>query len=370
MEYLLLLDIYGKGFEFTIDGKPKFRTLLGALLGLTTGILFIVFTILFGTDMVFRKNPTIFYQQVRPENHSDPFTMDDNNILLMWRIENAVGSESNFTNKIYPGLIHYVFERNNVTKEMDFFNFSYVPYDRCSKLMNNRHDLSSYNLSQYYCFDWSNYNYTFGGSWDSNRVHYFTFTLSYCKDNQQYTKNNTECTDFTSLKDYLKEYIFISMLYPEYNFNPMNVDEPLSPYYRSYFYQLDLNLRKTDRLYFQNITFTDDQGWIVDQKNHTFMYAKSVLEGDFSYLSDDDMKTEGAYSTFYNMVFYYEKNYLYYSRSYMKIQGLAAISGGFVKIIQIIASIIIIPFNYLNRDMIIFNKFFEIKLDSKSRKLL
>jgi hypothetical protein len=133
---------------------------------------------------------------------------------------------------------------------------------------------------------------------------------------------------------------------------------------------LDLSLRKTDRLYFQNVTFIDDKGWILDQKNETFLYAKSELSGDFSYVSDAVMMTEGTYSTFYNMVFYYEKSYLFYSRSFMKIQGLAAVSGGFVKIIQIIASIIIIPFHYFYKDLTIFNKFFEIKLDDNTGKLL
>jgi hypothetical protein len=90
-------------------------------------------------------------------------------------------------------------------------------------------------------------------------------------------------------------------------------------------------------------------------------YSFHELKSDYSYFKDEDYGNTGYSSELYTMVFYYTKAYDNFDRSYMKIQDLAAIVGGFLKIILLAGSLICELVCTFIREEVLYNELFRFK---------
>ena len=123
--------------------------------------------------------------------------------------------------------------------------------------------------------------------------------------------------------------LFFSTFYQKYFIDPGNYKSPFNIQYSTSFNFIDTNLLKRNLYYFRFGEFISDIGWI-------FKSASSLQGFSLKNIFDDIMTTESLAYADRNMIFesgiYFSKETEFFSRSFAKIQDLAATVGGIIKL--------------------------------------
>jgi hypothetical protein len=354
--YFKNIDIFGTRFEFTTFTKSKFRSVEGAVITLICYVIILIFSFFFGRDFYLRINPRILYQIQIPVNYSSPFLLDNTNMFIAWRISSYSSKTINHTGIVYPKIIHYSYD--NVKNEL--IQKSFLNYTKCSdQKVFNKEFAKSYNPDIWYCIDWPKDLYLkFGGYWDNDFINYFEISLLSCPE-KDFSKGG--CTSMQKLKDVFEsqESFYFDMVYPEYNFVPNDIENPLIIEYKNYYYPLNFNLRKKNRMFMKKVLLNDDLGRMFEDFKPKQLYSYHELLTDYFYFRDEDYGDPKQDSTIYTMFLYFRKPFDSYNRSFMKIQDLAAIVGGFLKIVLLVGSLVSDIFSTFNRDEILYNQLFK-----------
>jgi hypothetical protein len=361
LSYLKYIDIFGTTFQFTTFKNLKFQTLIGGIMTILSGIVLIVFCFLFGRNFLFKKNPLVMSQDMVPDDYKPPLKITAENLVLPWRLADSNNFPVDFENKFYPIITYFRYETNS-SGVFEIYN-SNIEFSKCTNETAMMPEFSSrYNISQYYCMDWSKDNYTIGGYWDGSYVDYFQLYLHYCKDGKKFGEEGANCTDLETVKSAFDGgNLFFDIMAPEYYFSPEDIQNPLKISFSDYFYGFNFNMIKTDRIYFKHVDLEDDQGWILEDPQLKHVFAKSEIKSDFSYFDEKDFGKPGVSSMFYTMNFYTQRNYDKIKRSYMKFQDFAAVLGGFMKIVLVFGGILSLLTTNIIRDQKIYNELFEFR---------
>jgi hypothetical protein len=357
LKYITYLDAFGTTFQFTTMKDSKFRTPVGGILSILSLIVIIIFCFVFGRDFFFKKNPRVLTQIVVPDKYNDPFRMTVDIFVVPWRMADENNLPVNFENIFYPVITYYRYTMNS-TGPIPIYN-KIIDVVKCNETYAKVSEFTEkFPVKDYYCMDWSKDNYTFGGHWDGHYLHYFELKFHFCKDGENFSQI-AKCTNLKTVKDYFNKLIYFDIMYPEYYFVPDDLEKPLRISYKDYYYALNINIQKTDRLFFKEVILSDDQGWIITDPNEKIMYGAADQKSDFSFYDSSQYGVDGTPSSFYSINFYMQKNYDKIFRSYMKFQDFAAIIGGFMKIVLVIGGLFSFLFNDIIRDEIIYNLLFE-----------
>ena len=76
-----LIDIFGTTFQFTTFKDSKFRTLIGGVMTILSGIVLVIFFFLFGRDFLFKKNPMVVSQNMVPDQYKPPLELSAKNLV-------------------------------------------------------------------------------------------------------------------------------------------------------------------------------------------------------------------------------------------------------------------------------------------------
>jgi hypothetical protein len=364
VELLKLIDIFDTNFQFRTFNKSKFRTNIGGIISLTSVLLIIVFSIFFGWDFFFKKNPKILNQTIFPDKYPDPFLMTPENFVLPWRLSDDYSQTVNFTNLIYPRLQYFKYKLNESGQIME--HIEDLQYSKCNSLNAKVPEfVNEFKIEDWYCVDWDKHkNLTFGGYWDGDFVEYYSLVLHSCPNGEPFSPEGN-CTSLDKLKDFLEggNIVYVDFLYPEYYFVADDLNNPLRISYKNYFYGLSSSMIKKDRLFFKRVELYDDQGWIFNSETQTNQYGAYERDSEISFNNPDDYGKPGRSSIIYYMIYYNMKKFDHIQRSYMKFQDFSAVIGGFMKIVLVIAGLFSYLFNDKLRDEVIYNELFECKLD-------
>ena len=361
MNFLKEIDIFGAKFNFTILGKTHYNTKFGGILTLITVALSLIFTLLFGSDMFFRKNPKVIIERIVPDNYDFKY-YNVSSFPFYWTLLDSYNNLVNFTDFLYPISILYVYNYNSSKNLLELNDTVILPNKKCTKKMvNNNDNFENLGLNNYYCIDWTDSPYPLGGYWDStDSVYSFQQTFLFCPyDN----RTSEKCTDFSALKNFLGQSnkIYYSIYYPEVYFSPTNYNQPLQTTLINKYYEISANIYKKNRYFFNEAEINSNRGWIFDSFTNTKLITIDNNNNDIDFLSDDDLKNKNMTSGIYSTAIYLMKNHNSYNISYMKVQDLAAQVGGLIKIIMVFFMIINFFFNQFSRDQDVMNKIFEIK---------
>ena len=245
---------------------------------------------------------------------------------------------------------------------MDLITNISLPLKKCTKeLVNNDIIFEKLGLNSYYCLDWRDSGYPFGGYWDGeDMLYYFEKVLYRCPNDD---RNSSKCTNVTFIKDWLGKAnkLFHEVYYPNVYFSPQNYNNPLQIEYVNYYQQLSSNLYKKNRYFFSTAEIQIDKGWIFESLTSGKMISFEGSNMDFDFKSDDDLKDPNISSSIHALTIYLTKNHNKYSLSYMKFQDLAAQVGGFMKILMVFLSLINFLHNEFRRDIEVLNQIFEFK---------
>ena len=329
------IDCFGTNFNFFLNRRKKFKTFCGGIITIITLLLIILCLICFGKNLYQRKNPTINQTNINADYSIINFK--EEKLVFAFRFENLDGEYVDISNKIYPIIYYYSRPENDSSNYLSTIKKEeYLSYHIC-----NDDEDENFNLNEHYgklfCIDFNNKE--FGGYWDNSYIYYFEIRLYFCLNGEKYSKKNPNCTSFETLNKIFNNEnpILFSLYYPVYYFDFNSVNSPLVKYYRNYFYYLNYNLQKNDRLYIKRYILNDDKGILFGNNQEKSVWGVEKIIGDFSYFSNEELNKENSSSLFYLMNIYMSSEKTYFKRYYTKIQDVIAEFGGLISVISSIS---------------------------------
>jgi len=361
---LKIIDIYGTKFGFKLENQETFNTAFGGTLTIMTFTIVVILSFFLGQDFYHRTNPSIYIDTIVPEKYDPPVTLAPENFTIAWRIEGETSENKNFTDIIYPVIRQFSYKRNETTNEMQKLNdVKILQTTKCSQENTQSETfIKNYKLDDWYCFDWTNRDFSFGGFWDGDYLNYFLIGFYMCKAGMDYNEKNPNCTKVEDYERYQNKNgrMIVSFLYPEYYFHAIDVENPLRISYKNYFYYLNTKSKKLDRMFFNQISLIDDKGWMFDDIENSSILSFNKIQSDQNpnYISD------GSGSLLYSAMFYMQKNSISIRRSYRKIQDVAAQIGGLMKLLMTLFSLLNQLYSNFKFQICVLNQIFEFPEDS------
>ena len=137
-------------------------------------------------------------------------------------------------------------------------------------------------LNELFCID--NDDISFGGSWNGNILNYIEINLHLCEDGINFNASDPRCTKMNDLLKYKNTSWLFEFYYPVVQFQPRNLETPLTVIYRSYFYRLNTYTNKVERIYLQEHILSDDKSLIIRNTKNTSCWGMSNLYGQKLFL--------------------------------------------------------------------------------------
>ena len=339
---LKICDIYGTEFHWYFDYKQKYYTYHGGIFSILSFIAWFFILIIFGMED-FKRNQSICSITNIPPSGDKIIKFGKQKLYLPWRIMDYGDTFINHIGILHPRIFYFTNRFNNKTKLMET-RYKLLNYSLCNetsmKNLGNDYLLHT-NLDKLYCIDMDDLN--MGGSWNSKFINYIRLDLNLCKEGINYNDSNSNCTKpeyLTSLYGEQNNWFF-ELLYPTIQFQPNNKKIPVFVLYNSYYYGLNANSNKVDRVYLQENIFKDEQGWIFARpiRNKTY-WGVSSIKSDFYTIGDRDVFKYGSTSRLYSIKLYLDYGTVLYTRKYKKLYEIFSEIFPVMKAISMIFSII------------------------------
>ena len=319
MESLKNFDFFGVQPNFKIIKKTRYQSYLGVVASTICFICILVTAFLFGRDFYLRETPRVVVESVLSNDYRS-IILSKQNFTFAFRIEDENGNI--YSNDLINSFLYFSEYTKNSNNEFDKTRYLTNITKRCDKI--DELDLKFAKgriLEEFNCVDVDKIR--FGGDWASDFVSFFQLEIS----------NNPNIKNSSSLlgKLLLEKEIYISVFYQEYFFIPKDLDNALNMRFTNYFYRLVPSSGKRDRFFYRSYFLEDDLGWIFKESNSTNIVGLHHITPDFYSINinhDADLNYQ-----FYSYVLYYQSDYDKAYRSFMKIQELAALVGGFMKMV-------------------------------------
>ncbi len=364
LKKLYIADIFGTHFQFYNFGDRKYHTPLGFLLSIACYSLVAAFIGVFGTDLFKRINPKIVFEDVRPLKHKIRKLVPET-FTLAWRIQDENGDTVDITNKLWIDVKYERYNRNNETNAMENSGFKF-PQISCTdpSLTLDKEFVRGRKLADWSCIDYENQNTTVGGYWEADFVYYFSIWVYFCPNNN---REDPKCKTLDGLKELLvqRSKLYFTFMYPEFYFEPGNLDNPLRRSYVEYFAIINVNLFKRERIYFKPISAEDDQNLLLTEFKSFNLTAHRGWQNEVGVKFDSDIENKKLSSDLYSFLIYFDKGGDRYIRTFMKLQDLAATVGGFMQLIFVIGKILSAQFNSYQRNISLINSVFDFNKDFK-----
>ena len=365
MKYIKEVDFLSHKVSLTINDKGDncFKTFFGGIISFLTFFISIICGTYFLIRLFKRMDMSVIHStEMNPfvnitNSHQIPF-------LLRLSDTNSLPYEND--DKLYYITSSVWFGGSNDSSLIGTSN-QYSQKLKISKCDLNIHFTEEYksyfenfqNLNTYYCIEPRNYSQTIYGLYGSSYpFSFYSFTLRYCLNS---TENNNSCYSISDIKTYIKS-PYLDVIFIDYNLDSLNQNEVKTIHLRKERYELSLLLYKRIWLYFENIKYNTDNGYIFTSKKeenffryHSVRIDPSLLEGEKTYFSTLSILNNIDSSIYY--------------KEYKKLHDYIAIFGGLVKIVTLL-SYYINYFNSMNTYYLrIINDFIiENKIADKNKK--
>jgi len=232
----------------------SFHTVPSLVLSIVFYILTISFTIVFGIDLINRTNPKVVTEIQNPPNYTD-YNITNPKLTFAWRLEDGDSVTINFTGILYPKVVLHNYIRNKTTKAWLPDQPIIIEAERCTpEIVNDPKFTSKFDMREWNCIDFTKYNISLGGFWDTDFVKYLELKFYYCPENNPLSSLCTSL-DELQLATSSRGKMFFSCIYPEHYFEPNNLVDPLSYVYVNYFTTMSANLQKMNRLFLKKSLF-------------------------------------------------------------------------------------------------------------------
>ena len=371
--YMSFIDIFTSSFSFSINYKLKLSSFFGMIMSVIVIFIMVVLFFTLGKDFISKQNPitsTSLYQFANYPKIN--LTEDYSTIVISLTQTQSNSNNDTFINMtggfLFGELVnihsYYNDKRDQIDRQLE--SIEILPCDKSF--------LEKYNFpnSLYYCLNLSKNGILQGDNREINS-YYFNFILSCCEDQVPYGFKGKECRKLEELTKLFKNNyypVFFHIYTPIIFYEPSNYEKPSSIVYTETKFPFDINLQRTDSLYFSQTILEDDEGWLFTNKKNTTFWTIEEKEYFYQYKNNEEFTSFYSPSKLYSMYIFMTKNVTYNTRSYMKLTSLISYIFCYIRIIisimSIIFSLIVNPLiNQVNLSELFFDN--ELKKENSTK---
>jgi len=327
LEYI---DYFGQPISILYKENKNLKTKIGGCFTILCSIIVILTCWIYGNDMLFRKNPISYTNDVISDdyprnnltwasfplafNFADDVSNPVNNLsiinmtLTLKTIE--ITSNGTIENKMPIDLVACTYEK--------FPHISKVTFDNSL-------------LHTYFCA--LSDDIFVEGYWNSNKITYLTLEAYMC----DYDNPNLNCMSKEFIDNYVSQKLVnINVMSLNHIVTLSDPDKPISTFVSLSYKFLDTNIKKITNFFIESHKLLSDFSFIFPNYEETsFDYLKE-LQTDFMKINEHDKKI-------FEINFYSSNMSKNYYRKYIKIFDIISYLGGITKFLTMI-------FTYLNQN--------------------
>jgi hypothetical protein len=315
------IDVFGVGFNFTINGRERYQTVIGAFLTIVYIVIFIALFFGFGVDLYQRKKPKVSFNQ--ETGAYKPIGLSNRNFTYAYRIEDTNAIQVIDESLIYQELILFQYEMKRGTWGLKDYKF--LPNKKCQDFPNFKERESYFNISlaNWYCLDAD--DVTLGGNWDGNFVYGLLINTKQCTQGPSRNCSSQDTMKTAFINNITSSNFFYSDLSMKVNPSMDDFEQPLKTRLENHYDMLHLGLTKRKVTTFKTTSIVNDFGWFFSDIQESSVFTVDSILPDFS------LKDFWTQDILFSQYLYFGKNYEVYNRSYTKLQEVFATIGGFSK---------------------------------------
>lgn len=333
------LDFLGCESKLYINSSTAYATKFGGCVTIILALIMSVLFLLFGRDFYYRVNPTVI-TELGTYTSYPIFNLDSSNFTLALGIEDYASVVWRNDTEVFIDMHLVSFEYSNEYAPYNETIMNLIPCEERHFFYNSSEN--AVRFKNHMCYDFNGMRA--GGFWDSNYVYYFYLSVNICLKGNLSPRGDPCAEQISRIFDENNYYFSIYM--QQYTVNPTDYVNPMKWGIKNYYFLIDKNIQKNYRFNFIETIIKSDYGWLFETLNTISVLSLDFIEFDVSSISHTDSRIA-------NTSIYFSKKYVYYSRSYSKIQTLAANVGGVMKLFIFIGILIVKKYNmfYMNKEL-------------------
>ena len=322
MNVIKYMDFFGVKFHFYVNNQPNYQNIFGGIMSILYCFICIVLFFIYNLEDLKRINPISTTSEF-PFSEQKFINPHKEKIWVPFRIvtdENKYIDHRNIL-KITIALKEGELEYNNGMN----FKKRDLSYKLCNETsMANKPDYYFIDipLNELYCIDIDRDDITFGGDWNYNYTNFLEIGVYLC-NGIGYNETDPKCSGLIKLMKTVNSSLCFDLYYPVVQFQPTNLNNPISIMYKNYCYKLSSYSYKLQKLYIKEHILTDDTNLITsNSKNKSFWGSNSFLGDSYSLPNEIDPLIKDRDQRAYELQIYMDSGIIHYSRSYKKILGM------------------------------------------------
>ena len=316
MDYLKFMDFFSIRFHLYTHNQPQYQNAFGGIMSFLYIIVCISLFFGFSYDDLNRLNPISSKSEV-PDSNPKTVELNKEKIWIPFRM---VTYEEKFVDHrglfyILPFSVQGIYNDNiGMDLQYQLLNYKLCNETELVKTFHNyKIDVPLNNL---FCIDEDDLQ--FGGSWNKDYIKYIEVNLYLCRDGVSFNSSDPRCTKMEELIKYGATSWVFEFYYPVVQYQPTDLENPLTLVYRSYFYRISTYATKVERLYLQEHILADDNSLIFTEYKNISCWGTNIYYGDNYYNNFNLLGTNNS-SRIFSLDIYMDKGYIFYTRTYKKI---------------------------------------------------
>jgi hypothetical protein len=311
-EYLKRSDFLGLNVNFKISKSNTYKTKLGGFLSLMIifGTIYVFFVNLL--EFVTNNDPTMQFSEGTINDKKKGIAIKNSKFFFAIQLLDDDSIAYDLHKYFIMDLIHQTETINSAKKKEEvIYNLA---MKKCNMTdYNETIDFGSFNMSEYYCPDFSQVKkdfYFLYGNFGEKFFQFFSLKLKFCEN----TSNINQCEKYKLYKyDFKDKFNYIKILFKDVKLNPFNFKTPTEKIVATKIFKNSANLSKDITLYLKRNELLTDVGYI--EKNIETQYATGIDR-----ITTEYSQGSGALNKYFlNFEIYGNRNYKIYLRTYIKI---------------------------------------------------
>jgi hypothetical protein len=345
--FLKSLDLLGIKPGMYVNSEKSYKTALGGFMCCLwyCGIIFSI--IFFGREMWEKKRPIT--NMSTETNHQPNIVFYYKNFEFVFALEDPNSNNAfYFDETIFTPLTYLIYYDKGVKKvPLKFSTCNSTSFDE-----ENRALFETYDYKGGLCFD-KNQNITISGLFGMEGYTAIQIQFYRCVNTTTYNK----CKPENEIEKYLN-YTFVTVYAIQYYVQTNDYEQPFKKGIKDYFFPVSLNSYTDTSFYLKEINMESDSGLLQESYQEMDGFTHQSFTSQISNLKQQK---------FASIVIQLTDQKDVYFRSYMKLQNLFALVGGFINFLKLGITIIL---NYYHENVYFDSLFKEFVDKSNIQKFL
>ena len=353
--YFLMLDSFGVGINFYLEGYKDYRSKLGGFITLIIYIITIVCGIFFSKNLFARDSPSVSTTSANYPNPSKIIYPNDTFFIFGITVNSLP-----FINESIYRPVGYIDTKINGSEELLRQNIS---VDLCDRVISEEYEyydvIKHLNLSNFYCIDLNqsknndidNNEFYINEFWGNEGFRMMQIKIYNCS---AVAENTSECADNDIIKENLTSPIITYYTLKNY-IDTNNYKKPFVRGLQETFYYVSYKKFISATQYLKHVQIHSDVGYLFSEEE--------IIEGHTVDSMIEFSETEQEDGKIFTMSIQLTNKIDIYSRTYNKLQDLGAQIGAVYGALHMVLAIIFQFYNNSKLFCDIINNFFLIKED-------